>query len=167
MAEINGLLLSPRATERDEQPLTPTQPYSGFVGMYNFKGNIGKGHYAVVKLAEVSQPLVFPGLLRFFCQTGKAHPNFLLQICCRPLQADLLDQGGTVRMLLPHVLIDNATVACCCLPQHVITKDHVAVKIIEKVKLDKASPDLIFSFPTEATVLMWYHDKLIRTMRKD
>ena len=27
--------------------------YSGFVGMYNFKGNLGKGHYSVVKLAEV------------------------------------------------------------------------------------------------------------------
>ena len=53
------LLLSPRATEREEQPLTPTQPYSGFVGMYNFKGNLGKGHYAVVKLAEVSSSVRF------------------------------------------------------------------------------------------------------------
>jgi len=52
--------------------MTSNTTYSGFVGMYNFKGNLGKGHYSVVKLAE-----------------------------------------------------------------HAITKDHVAIKIIEKAKLDK------------------------------
>jgi hypothetical protein len=29
--------------------------YSGFVGMYNFKGNLGSGHYSIVRLAEVSK----------------------------------------------------------------------------------------------------------------
>lgn len=37
----------------DRRPNIKMAEYSGFVGMYNFKGNLGKGHYSVVKLAEV------------------------------------------------------------------------------------------------------------------
>ena len=35
-------------------PVEVKEVYSGFVGMYNFKGNLGSGHSSIVRLAQVS-----------------------------------------------------------------------------------------------------------------